>query len=305
LTSDDLEELKKVQVLIEKTKEITLHLPEQTYDEFNRNRETKIADALKKLREEKLNNLFPQISKEYPEYKKMRDAIKLFDESKSSLLEKLNTDITTYALEADKIIYKLFEKAVFYSTTEALLTNAKTRYDLGKPPGKNKSYGDALNWETLLGNVPDGEDLYFVSEDKDYYSEINPATFNYYLYQEWKNKKKSDIYSFKRMSEFFKAKFPKIKLASDYEKEILIRDLSASGSFAKSRLILYKLSEFEDFSSTELNDIVFACTTNSQIYWIRNDADIQKIITDIIKPNRDKIDPAYLPDFDKLYDYAK
>ena len=40
LTSDDLEELKKLELLIETTREIQLHLPEQTYDEFNRNRDT-------------------------------------------------------------------------------------------------------------------------------------------------------------------------------------------------------------------------------------------------------------------------
>ncbi len=156
----------------------------------------------------------------------------------------------------------------------------------------------------LLQNVPDGEDLYFVSEDKDYYSELNPIVFNNYLYAEWHRKKKSHIYTFKRMSEFFKSRFPDIKLASEYEKDILIKDLSGSGSYARSRLLLTKLSEYDDFSANQLNDIALACTANSQIYWIRNDEDIEEIITEIIKSNRCKMDKNILEEFDKLYDYA-
>jgi hypothetical protein len=48
-----------------------------------------------------------------------------------------------------------------------------------------------------------------------------------------------------------------------------------------------------------------ACTTNSQIRWIRTDSDIKEIITKIVKPNRSKIDVSYLSEFEKLYDYAK
>ncbi|WP_168928006.1 PIN domain-containing protein, partial [Chitinophaga terrae (ex Kim and Jung 2007)] len=57
MSSDDLEELKKLDVLI-KDKRIKLYLPQQTIDEFRRNREVKIADALKRFKEEKLTNQF-------------------------------------------------------------------------------------------------------------------------------------------------------------------------------------------------------------------------------------------------------
>jgi hypothetical protein len=305
LTNDDLEELKKVQVLIEKTGEITLHLPEQTRDEFSRNREVKIADALLRFKEEKLNNQFPRICKEYPEFKKMQAAIKEYDQNKSKLSDKLNKDISDFNLEADKVIEALFKISKFYPSTDDLILKAKTRYDLGKPPGKKKSYGDALNWETLLLNLTNGDDLYFVSEDKDYYSELNSDLFNNYLLKEWLNKKKSTIFSFKRMSEFFKSKFPDIKIASEYEKEILIKNLSGSGSYARSRLLLQKLSEFDEFSSEQLDEIIIACTNNSQIYWIRTDDDIKEIISGIVKPNRDKANEKLLESFDEMYEYCK
>jgi PIN domain len=52
-SSDDLEELKKLAVAI-KSGEITLYSTQQIQDEFKRNRESKIADALKRFNEQKL-----------------------------------------------------------------------------------------------------------------------------------------------------------------------------------------------------------------------------------------------------------
>lgn len=49
LTSEDIEELKKLVALV-KNKEISLIVPKQVEDEFWRNRGGKISDAMKKLR---------------------------------------------------------------------------------------------------------------------------------------------------------------------------------------------------------------------------------------------------------------
>ena len=59
-TSDDLDELRKLTEAI-KVGAITFALPEQVKQEFWRNRESKIAEALTRLREQKLNLQFPQI----------------------------------------------------------------------------------------------------------------------------------------------------------------------------------------------------------------------------------------------------
>lgn len=76
LSNDDLEELKKLSVLTNSGK-LTLYLPEQTKNEFYRNRDTKIADAIKRFNDNKLNNVFPQIIKDYEtEYNLMRNAAK-------------------------------------------------------------------------------------------------------------------------------------------------------------------------------------------------------------------------------------
>lgn len=304
LSSDDLEELKKLLVLVKNTGEITLHLPEQTYDEFNRNREVKIADAIKRLREEKLNNQFPQMSKDYPEFRKMKEAIREFDENKTKLLEKLMNDVSNRQLAADKLTEELFSAAHFYETSEELLNRAKLRYDLGKPPGKNKSYGDAINWETLINYLPENEDLYFISDDKDYYSEIVADNFNTYLIEEWKDKKHTRLHCYRRISTFFKEKFPAIKIASEYEKELLIAELGRKGSFSGARQTLIKLCQYEEFSSQQLKDFINICMSNNQVYWIKDDWDIKEMILSIIIPNKDKIDNEHLAAFFDFYKYA-
>lgn len=63
LTNDDLDELHKLTVLLE-NKQITLWLTEQVRDEFARNRENKISEAVKKLSEQRSKPQFPQICKQ-------------------------------------------------------------------------------------------------------------------------------------------------------------------------------------------------------------------------------------------------
>jgi hypothetical protein len=57
LTSEDIEELKKLIALIDND-QIDLVIPEQVKNEFRRNRGAKIADAMKKLQDAKFNLSF-------------------------------------------------------------------------------------------------------------------------------------------------------------------------------------------------------------------------------------------------------
>src|SRR6056297_2305697 len=187
LTTDDLEELRKLSVLLDQGK-IELYLPEQVVREFNRNREAKLSDALNKFQQDNLNRQFPQICKEYSEYSKMRKAIKDYAQAKSKLLEELSEDIQNGNLRADEVIEDLFSKAEHIETTIKLFTKAKRRYQLGDPPGKKGSYGDALNWVALLKSVSKNSDLFFISNDGDYVSSLKKECFSDFLAEEWKNK---------------------------------------------------------------------------------------------------------------------
>jgi predicted nucleic acid-binding protein len=59
-SSDDLEELHKLAVLMDQGC-LTLYMPRQVIDEFTRNRDVKIADAIKQLQSQKLGDQFPQM----------------------------------------------------------------------------------------------------------------------------------------------------------------------------------------------------------------------------------------------------
>jgi predicted nucleic acid-binding protein len=293
LSSDDLEELKKLAVLLDQ-KKVELFLPQQVVDEFRRNREVKIADALKRFREEKLNDQFPQICKEYEEYPQMREAIAAYKEQKSKLLEKLSAEIASETLKADKTILELFGKATGIEVNSEIVSKARWRMVVGNPPGKNNSAGDAINWECLLQKAPDGHALFFITDDGDYSSPVDESEFLPFLQKEWAERKKGKIRYFNRLSAFFRSQFPDIRLARELEKELLIRNLAASPNFATTRKLLKQLVEYADFTATQLNDIVQAAITNNQIFWIAGDEDINEFLHKLIAGNESKIQPTAL-----------
>lgn len=299
-SNDDLKELKKLTALIN-TGNITLFLPEQTKNEFLRNRETKISDAIDKLKVAKLSNQFPMICHAYEEYGQLKKAIKDFEKNKSKLLEKLQHDAENSSLVADDILNQLLSKATLIHTDEDILRTSVTRFEIGNPPGKDKSYGDAINWVSLLSAIPSKQDLYFISEDKDYYSKLNESKFNDYLMKEWKLQKGSNLIYFKRLSEFFKSEYPNIEISSETEKEIIIKNLTEAYSFASAKSVISKLLSFDNFSIKQLNEIASAFSANNQIYWIKTDYTVSVACRDIIEANKDKIDPTIYEEYLKVY----
>lgn len=291
-SSDDLDELNKLAIIMAERK-VTLYLPDQVLDEFQRNREVKISQSLKHLKTQKLNLQFPQLCKDYPEYKTMRDSQRQFDQAHSDLLKKLSYDITARTLKADKSIDMLFKQAKKISTTPGLIEKARLRVEIGKPPGKKGSLGDAINWESLLSEVPSNE-LHFVSDDGDFCSAIDDNLFSEYLKTEWQNKKGTTLSFFKRLSQFFKDTLPDIKLSGELEKEILIRRLAASSSFSETHSVLAKLSSHTGFTNDQLNAILDAYVCNSQVHWILSDPDVRKFIDCIVVNNQSVLDPEKL-----------
>lgn len=299
-SGDDLQELDKLSLLLRNGK-ANLYMPDQVKDEFYRNRDNKIADALKEFKKEKIDRQFPQMAKQYEEYKKMREAIKVFEENKQSMLEKLKDDIYKSSLKADKIILELFINSEKIETDENILQNSKLRFDLGKPPGKNKSYGDAINWECLKTVVPNGEELFFITDDSDYLSDVDNSNFNPYLLHEWNMDKSSKLILYKNLTSFFREKFPEIKLVDEYEKNLLIERLSKSNNFARTHSILAQLDTFRDFSQEQVNEIILASVSNSQIYWIAKDEDVNLILNKIVESHSKLLEPELLERFYEIY----
>lgn len=293
LSSDDLEELKKLAVLVREGK-ITFLLTDQVMDEFHRNRAAKIADALKRVREQRRSLQLPQIAKQYDEYKRLRDAQAELDNQLGALLERIEADVANGTLEADAVIGELFQVARKISTTDEALSRAKLRVELVRPPGKKGSLGDAVNWELLLATVPQGEDLYFVSDDADYTSPLNEDQIHPYLEDEWNEAIKSSVHFYRRLSALFRERFPDIRLASELEKELLIQRLAESPNFLTTHSIIAKLGRYSDFNNAQLNALVTAAVTNNQVYWIAKDPDIYAFFTSLLSGRENLVDPDNL-----------
>jgi predicted nucleic acid-binding protein len=288
-TSEDLEELKKLAVLINKNA-IRLFLPEQVVHEFRRNRDAKIADALKRLRQQKIGLQFPQLCKDYAEYEKLTNLQVAYDQTHAALLSRVERDIAVQALKADKIIDGLFSATKTIATKPELVDRARMRMDLGNPPGKNGSLGDALNWETLLVSAPESESLHFVADDKDYASPLEAAAFNSFLLAEWEETKKTALVPYRRLSGFFKSTFPDIHLASEIEKDFLIRRLAASTSFANTHTLIAQLTPFSEFTAAQANAILSAVIANNQIGWIAADQDVREFLKNVMTGKAKQLD---------------
>ena len=300
-SSDDLEELKKLLVAID-NKKILLYITRQIINEFRRNREAKIADALKIFNSQKLPDQFPQICKGYEEYAALRELLKSYSQARAKLLETLKSDVDSKTCGADVIIMGLFDKANIIETDDKILEAAKNRVSLGNPPGSNNSNGDSINWELLLKHFPNDKELHFITQDtKDYSSKIDNGRISEFLKLEWQENGKSTLHYYTKLSDFLGREFPNIKLASELEKKLAIDSFTNSNTFASTKSAIRKLRKFTDFTDSELMEIVEASTSNNQIYWIGGNSIVRNFLFNIIKDREDILDTNILEEFNRIY----
>jgi len=88
-------------------------------------------------------------------------------------------------LEADNLIESILEASTEISIDDEIIQKAKRRVELGNPPGKSKSLGDAIHWECLLSAAP--YQIWFVSKDGDFASKLYPNEINPFLSKEWES----------------------------------------------------------------------------------------------------------------------
>ena len=291
--NDDLDELHKLVGLIE-AGEVTLLLPEQTVDEFWRNHESNLKEALSEFRKGKIDKRFPQICKPYSEYQQMRNAIRAYEDAKQSLLNNLKNDIESGNLKADSVISDLFEVAQRIERSADIVERAKLRYDLGNPPGKDGSYGDAICWESLLSSIEEGEGLCVVSDDQDFKSKTDPSKMSPFLIREWEGSERGELMFYERLSLFLKDKFPTIHVAHETEKELLIQKLTESGWYKTTHEIVEKLAKYSGFSDAQANDIMSAAVSNSQVRDIIKDDDVADFLKIVIQAHRDNLNTENL-----------
>lgn len=142
-----------------------------------------------------------------------------------------------------------------------------------------------------MAAVPGGEDIYIVSGDKDFRSQLFDGV-NEYLAREWEKKPLSSLYFYSKISDFFKAKFPAIKIASELERDLLIQRLANSGSFFSTHAYIARLAAQPEFSTAQVEQLVEIPGANNQVGWIVGDADVHDFYKNLQNKYGDKINPA-------------
>lgn len=218
LSREEIEGFAKLAGLVEEGR-VTLFLPEQVSDEIRRNRDKVVAGALEPLTAEEEILEIPRLGEEYEEAEALRRALLAYRQARFRLVERILEEYGRRRLAADRLVDRLFQAARPVPVTDDVLARARFRYDRGNPPGKEGSYGDAVNWECLLAAVPDGEDLFFITRDSDFYARTSRDEFSPFLAEEWTARKRSRIVFFNRLSAFCCDQLPHLRFASEAEKE--------------------------------------------------------------------------------------
>jgi len=278
-----------------------VHLTQQVCDEFRRNRENKIKDALKRFKEIKFSAQLPSFMKAYDEYKEIRRLSNELQGQVKSISEKVDADIVAKRLVADHLISDIFARADIIPITPDLFCTANMRHSLGNPPGKNSSIGDAINWTILLQTVPRGEPLHVISEDGDFYSTLNEDEAHPFLMEEWQAQKGSSLHVYRTLSSFMKEHFDGVAFTFDKTKDALIDDLLDSASFSNTHHLIAKLEGFSYFSLKEVERIMGAAVENSQFGWIVTDQDVSDFLNRVAVPRIGSLtDPQQLEMLHKI-----
>ncbi|MEN9221929.1 MAG: PIN domain-containing protein [Thermostichus sp. BF3_bins_97] len=277
LSGPDLEELRKLTKMVEKEK-VELLVSSQVVDEFWRNRERVIADALKQFRESKAAAKVPNIIRIYPEAQDLKAVVDKANELVKLLTSKVTSDIEDDALKADGVIRELFSAIKVGDITDEIFERGKRRHELGNPPGKRDSLGDAVNWEWLLEQEISfwDDELVIISADGDYESELTKGKPREYLLREWKKRNAAcELILEKSLTSFLLKYFPDIQLAEELDKLDEIERLEQSSTFASTHSAIAALDKYDDFKDAEVKRIVEAYLGNNQILWILGDPDVK------------------------------
>ena len=261
-----------------------VHLTDQVRDEFKRNRESKIKDALRRFKDARFTVQIPHFMKAYSEYESIVTLSSQLEEKYKSIMKSVNSDIKNETLPADRLIEDIFKRFPAQQTTDSIFMEAWRRTTSGNPPGKDRSMGDAINWVTLLHSVPDKNTLHVVSEDGDYYSVLDEKSAHPFLRDEWNRKKNSDLRVYRTLTDFNRVHFDGKAFAFDTEKEQLIDDLETSGSFAMTHQIVRNLERYDYFSLREVNRILQAACDNNQVRAIVTDLDVSGFLNRVAVP---------------------
>jgi len=290
LSDDALEQLGGL-VTVVRSNETTLYLPTQVEDEFKRNRASTIADSLKAVGQAKLPTTYPRLFMDMDGYAEMRAALSEYEDRRKDLVAKVRDLAVRVELRADHLINDLFGLARRSELSSTIIDAARLRNELGRPPGKRGSIGDAVNWESLLREVPDGEHLVVVSGDSDFESSLNRGAIDETLAAEWDELKRSTVTLHKSLGSAFSADYPAIQLQEDPDEERAeaVAGLVDSPNFAWTHRAIRGLRWWSDFTAEEAESLMEAVSENSQVGGIIADDDVKSFFADLLATHGDRV----------------
>lgn len=275
-TSDTLNE---VEVLLElvKANQVTLYTTEQVVEEFYRNAEHEIENAISDIAAIPDKVELPRITQQFGEASEILSHFNAIRQAKKALLEAAREAAQGGELREDSLVGEIFAEATELPRTPEIIEKARLRRDLGNPPGKKDTLGDQINWECLLSGVENGKNLSILSRDGDFSVKIGSKSVKQFLESEWEGAKVSKICLFHDLKEFLSEAFPDIKTPLDAKKNSALSKLKKSGSFLTTHKQIAILAEIIDQLSLEEATKAFrALIENEQVRWIATDEDVKE-----------------------------
>lgn len=272
---DDLAEIEKLRALVE-DREVTLFATEHLRNEISRNRETILSQTIKDLEALKFGFSVPKFIEKSPEAGEIRELLKQANAQHSALLARLRGEIEAVQLPADAVIERLFELAAVIYSSDALELAAIRRKELGHPPGKRQSIGDALHWLSLL-NDKRIYGISIVSRDGDFASDLQQSAIKSFLRREWREHKgeHAPVLLYSSLSKYLQIHHPQIVLSDEARKNELISELRASPNFSTTHGLISDLSKYTYFTRGQVDRLFSALVNNTQVGWIGTDDDVK------------------------------
>lgn len=203
-----------------KDKKISLILPQQIRDEFLRNT-NKVTNKVQSEMKSALRSTDFSIPAFLISYKRVKELRSLSKKSNKILKEILLEYEKRTVNPKSKInlkINQVFKLATPAKDSKDILDKAYYRTLRGNPPRKgNKSFGDAIIWETVLEMYSD-EDLIIISNDGDFEDETKKIKIHSFLLKEFKEKNGKNIEVYRNLADLIK-RFGKRKVAKEVIEE--------------------------------------------------------------------------------------
>jgi hypothetical protein len=282
--------------------EVRLLVPDQVSDEFFRDRDIKLSETMKLLGQSKAAGQYPNAFKQDAEYGQLRRLESEFGQTRARLIARFQKTAQEGAFKADEVIRRLFDAAIRIGVGDPILTAADVRRRRGNPPGKKDSLGDQINWEALLTQADKG-DICIVSADRDWRTPLDEHRIHPFLDREWNSKTGGAISLYDDISSFFADKIPTLELRDqppdinseeDAEKNRLIATLQDAPNFETTHSVIAELERFTDFTTEQLNLILLAYLTNTQVAWIITDVDVLAFLERVLQGRETNVDQQLL-----------